>query len=530
MKKWRYSGFGMRRLLLRLEPRGVGRRPGGLADAAAADLVLRNLADRILRGDGQSVRALVARPVVRDEDGVRPDRCHDHGPQRDSTSACFGDGPLSVLNSQLGRETGMHLDAWLGILIDERTDASRLCSRQKLAHHTPSRQKQRVLLARIVDRRTVFTDVEPRPAVREIKRSLALGNRVIASALEQPRRPTMIDWLTGLRILAVAGPEDAHLSLDLFVRNARVVRDASFAGDPQFVEDLARAAEGEAARPAQRTRQILDDAPVLPCLARALHGLVDLDHAAFDLRDGPFVLFMQAPGQHDVRVTGRVIQKEIDCRVELQPFETARDEGVVGQRDLWVEADRQQRLDFTPVDLAEQLVCVDSRTGELVFLDAPDASDVPAMFGVADVASAGKLIALLSVFAAPLAVGLTDDRAVAALRPTNPAAGEHEVDGAQRVLNAIRVVLDAPRMEQEAALRRAPPLSGLPDQSLGDAAHVRGSRGRPLRAVTRHDIESHGAGIDEPTIDPAVLDHQIEHPRKDRRIPSRLHRQVQVAR
>src|SRR5262249_34586917 len=156
-KKWRYSGFGMRRLLLRLGPRGGGRRPGGPAEAAPAELVLRNPADRILRRGGPSVRGLVARAAGRDEDGVRPGGRRDHRPQRDSTSACFGDGPLSVLNSQLGRETGMHLDAWLGILIDERTDASRLCSRQKLAHHTPSRQKQRVLLARIVDRRTVFT-------------------------------------------------------------------------------------------------------------------------------------------------------------------------------------------------------------------------------------------------------------------------------------------------------------------------------------------------------------------------------------
>src|SRR5262245_7928116 len=353
MKKWRYSGFGIRRLLLRLEVCCIGRRLGGLADAAAADFVLRNLADWILRGNRQSVRALITGPVIRDEDGVRPDRGDDHRPERNSPTPCLGDRPLSVLNAQLGCKTRMHLDAWFGILIDERTDAPRLCSGQKLADHTSGCQKQRVLVARVINGGTVISDVESRLAVREVKRPVTLRDRIVASALEEPRGAWMVNRRARFRIFAVAGPEDAHLPLDLFVGDARVVRDTAFAGDAQFVENLARAAEGEAARPTQRGRQVLNDAPVLPGLARTLHGLVDLDDAAFDLRDGPFILFVQAARQHDVRVTRRVVEEEINSAEELQPFETPRDEGVVGQRDLRVETDRQQRLDFTAVDLAE---------------------------------------------------------------------------------------------------------------------------------------------------------------------------------
>src|SRR5678816_116646 len=148
-------------------------------------------------------------------------------------------------------------------------------------------------------------------------------------------------------------------------------------------------------------------------------------------------------------------------------------------------------LDFTTVDLSEQFVGVDARPRKVGFVDPPDSSNVPAMFGIADVAPARKLIAFLPMFAAALAVGLTDDRAVAALRFADPAAGEHEIDRAQRILNAVGVMLDAARMEEKAGVRGAPPLSSLPDRSLGDAAHLRGSRRRPLRTVTSHDIESH---------------------------------------
>jgi hypothetical protein len=54
---------------------------------------------------------------------------------------------------------------------------------------------------------------------------------VEARALEQPRRP---------RLLARAGPEDAHLPVDLLVGDARVVGDAAAGGFPQLLEDVAR--------------------------------------------------------------------------------------------------------------------------------------------------------------------------------------------------------------------------------------------------------------------------------------------------
>ena len=124
---------------------------------------------------------------------------------------------------------------------------------------------------------------------------------------------------------------------------------------------------------------------------------------------------MQAAGEHDIGMPCGVVEEEIYGDVELQLLETARDERVIRERYLRIEADRQQALDLAAVELAEQLVGVDARTGQLLLIDAPDASDVFAVLRVGDVAPAWKLIALLPVLATTLTVGLSDDRAVPAL-------------------------------------------------------------------------------------------------------------------
>src|SRR6185295_19279306 len=111
-----------------------------------------------------------------------------------------------------------------------------------------------------------------------------------------------------LRILRIARPEDTHLPFDFLVGDARIVGHAALAGDAQLLEDLARAAEREAARAAERPGQVLDDPPVLPGFAGTVHGLVDLDHAALDLRHQALVLFLEASGHDDVRVPRRVVE------------------------------------------------------------------------------------------------------------------------------------------------------------------------------------------------------------------------------
>src|SRR5690348_872786 len=111
-KKCRYSGLGMA-LLLRLERGSIRRRTGGFSDPAAAHFVLRDPADRILRRHGETVRALFAWPVVRDEDRVRPDRGHHHRAERHRAASRFSRRPVVVADAELPGEPRVDLEAWL---------------------------------------------------------------------------------------------------------------------------------------------------------------------------------------------------------------------------------------------------------------------------------------------------------------------------------------------------------------------------------------------------------------------------------
>src|SRR5262249_11916869 len=117
----------------------------------------------------------------------------------------------------------------------------------------------------------------------------------------------------------------------------------------------------------------------------------------------------------------RFIQEEIYRHVKFQFVEHPRDEVVVRQRDLRVEANREQSFDGAAVDLAKNLVSVHARARHLFFVNAPDFRDVSAMFRIVDVARAWQLIALLAMLTPALSVALTRNRRVAAaLAPDAP--------------------------------------------------------------------------------------------------------------
>src|SRR3954471_12152117 len=97
------------------------------------------------------------------------------------------------------------------------------------------------------------------------------------------------------------------------------------------------------------------------------------------------------------------------------------------------------------------------------FLDAPDAGDVLAMGRILEIARPGQLIALLTLLARALAVALPRDHRVAAALAADASGGDDEVDRRHAVLDALGVVLDPARVQQEAGLGRAPHFGGAHD-------------------------------------------------------------------
>src|SRR5690606_6092720 len=127
-----------------------------------------------------------------------------------------------------------------------------------------------------------------------------------------------------------------------------------------------------------------------------------------------------------------------------------------------------QPADLSAIYLAEQLVGVYARRRQVVGIHVPDFGHVGAVLWVGEVSTAGELVALLAVLSASLAVGLPGDGGVAAMLSADAARGQHHVDGAQHVLHAVRVMLDAAGVHQKTGGCRAPPLGRLADGALGD--------------------------------------------------------------
>src|SRR5690606_4261794 len=141
----------------------------------------------------------------------------------------------------------------------------------------------------------------------------------------------------------------------------------------------------------------------------------------------------------------------------------------------------------------------------LVGAHAPNVCDIGAMLRIVEIPSARQLIALLAVLTSALPIGLTRNGRIAAVRSPDATRGKYEVDRAQDVHHAMRVVLEPTRMHQEAALGRAPQLGGPADRLLRDTGDLGGPLGHPLAHLLRNGIETDRVLLDEGVIEPVML-------------------------
>src|SRR5262249_25545323 len=132
--------------------------------------------------------------------------------QRGMPAPGFNSCPISILQIQTLRQLRMNLDSRFGIMIYEWSDPACLGSGKKLTHDTTGGENDRKFRIYIFRGRRVSRNVEASFAIRKIKRTLSLRDRIPGSLFKQPRRPWMIvRW---------AGPEHTVLLFNFFVRNS----------------------------------------------------------------------------------------------------------------------------------------------------------------------------------------------------------------------------------------------------------------------------------------------------------------------
>ncbi len=151
------------------------------------------------------------------------------------------------------------------------------------------------------------------------------------------------------------------------------------------------------------------------------------------------------------------------------------------------------------------------------------------MFGVAQVAAAGKLVALLAVFAPTLAVALAGDGGVTAVGPADAPRGQHHVDRPQHILHPFAVMLNAAGVHEEAGAGCAPHFGRLPDASFGDASHLRRVGRCPLLHMFGHRCKTNSMVVDEVVIQPIIGDHQVQDAIEEGDVSPRLDGQEEVA-
>ncbi len=405
----------------------------------------------------------------------------------------------------------MDLQVGVRALLHQEADAPRLRAAQVVEDHTARGEPDGIFGVHHFHGGPVGRGDELRLAVRVEE----------PAALEEPRRAGVV--------LRGAGPEHAHVLLDLLVGDAGVVGGAALGGHSQLVEDVLGAGEVVEVLPApQALGELHHDLPVGLGVAWAVHGLVDLDDAALGAGGGALVLLVQGRRQHDVRMLGALAEEEVQADEELQLAEGLSGELRVRQGDQRVEAEQQEALDLAGVDGVHDLLGALAHAGQLVVGAAPDGADVLPVLGVADVAVARQLVALVAVFAAALAVALARDGAVAAAGPADAARGQHHVDAAQHVVHALALVLDAPGVEQEAGLGLAPDAGRLLDGVHGQARDLAG----PLRRAVLHRreglFEPVGVGVHEVPVDELPLVEQVQDAVGEGRVRAGLQGQHQV--
>ncbi len=227
-------------------------------------------------------------------------------------------------------------------------------------------------------------------------------------------------------------------------------------------------------------------------------------------------------------VGGGLGEEEVELGVELGGVVPLLDHPVVGEGDEGVVADADQAADLAALHLPDHLHHGGSGGREFGLLDAPDLADLTAVLGVGDGASAREEVGLLAVLAAALPVALAGDGAVSGTGLADVAGGGAEVDHGQAVLDALRVVLDAPGVPGHGLRRAGEGAGDLDDLLGGDAADGGGAGRRILGGLGLDLLPAGGVGGEVVLVGEPFGDDDVQYGGEEGRVGARLQGDVDV--
>src|SRR5580704_2479975 len=193
-----------------------------LGYANGTDLKLGDVRYGIDGANRQVVGGTVKRPVISNEDRVRPDGFHDLSPNDNAPAPAFYFNEVAFVDGQLFRQSGMHLAQRLRILVQQSADTARLRAGEEVRHYPSGGEDDGILVVRHLGGRAPLDGYEVR---------LAIGVSELSTLIEA-RCAGVADLRTW--------PEDSIALVNQLPSHPVIVRDTALGSDTQFLKDISR--------------------------------------------------------------------------------------------------------------------------------------------------------------------------------------------------------------------------------------------------------------------------------------------------
>ena len=169
-----------------------------------------------------------------------------------------------------------------------------------------------------------------------------------------------------------------------------------------------------------------------------------------------------------------------------------------------------------------------ARLGKFFGRDAPDAGNMLASRGIGERSLAGKLVALLPMLTAALAVALAGDHGGPGALASDISGGQSNVDHRQAILHAFGLVLQSASVHHDGPLRFADPVRGLLDGLRRHACHFSHSCADPTLGGLGHGLKAGGVLVDEFAILQAVTQDDVQHSHQQCEIGARTQWKIEI--